>query len=144
MEVSGQLHAPVALIPGKESLFPIGEEAEWAPEPVRTRWWRQKLTTSAGTQTLNHLSRSPALYHWPIPAPLCGVLSSKLFPFLASSTYPYYLPVVTSLISLPPMQLVPAIKRTEVNLTTHLHLMPTLRIRGIVPPLTLASSWRSV
>jgi hypothetical protein len=36
--VSGQLHAPAALPPGKEPLVPIGEEAEWAPEPVWTRW----------------------------------------------------------------------------------------------------------
>jgi hypothetical protein len=27
MEVSGQLHAPAALSPGKESLVPIGQEA---------------------------------------------------------------------------------------------------------------------
>jgi len=29
--VSGQLHAPVALFPGKESLVPIGREAAWSP-----------------------------------------------------------------------------------------------------------------
>jgi len=33
MEVSGQLHAPSALLPGKEPLVPIGYEAEWDPEP---------------------------------------------------------------------------------------------------------------
>jgi hypothetical protein len=32
-EVSGQLHAPAALLPGKKPQVPIG----WAPEPVRTR-----------------------------------------------------------------------------------------------------------
>jgi hypothetical protein len=37
MEVSGQLHAPAVLTPGKEHPVPIGEEAEWAPEPVWTR-----------------------------------------------------------------------------------------------------------
>jgi hypothetical protein len=31
MEVSGQLHAPAALPPGKETLVPIGQEAGWAP-----------------------------------------------------------------------------------------------------------------
>jgi hypothetical protein len=32
MEVSGQLHAPDALPPGKEPPVPIGQEAGWAPE----------------------------------------------------------------------------------------------------------------
>jgi hypothetical protein len=32
MEVSGQLHAPAALPPGKELLVPIGQEGGWAPE----------------------------------------------------------------------------------------------------------------
>jgi hypothetical protein len=34
MEVSGHLHDPAALPPGKEPLVPIAQEAEWAPEPV--------------------------------------------------------------------------------------------------------------
>jgi hypothetical protein len=29
MEVSGQLHTPAALPPGKEALVPIGYEARW-------------------------------------------------------------------------------------------------------------------
>jgi hypothetical protein len=33
MEVSGQLHAPTTLPPGKEPLVLIGKEARWAPEP---------------------------------------------------------------------------------------------------------------
>jgi hypothetical protein len=43
MEVSGQLHAPAALSPGKEPLVPIGKEAGWAPELFWTRWWRYKF-----------------------------------------------------------------------------------------------------
>jgi hypothetical protein len=34
MEVSGQLHAPAALISGKLSPVPSGEEAGWVPELV--------------------------------------------------------------------------------------------------------------
>jgi hypothetical protein len=34
MEVSGQLHDPAALPPGKEPPVPIGKEAGWAPEPT--------------------------------------------------------------------------------------------------------------
>jgi len=33
MKVSGQLHAPAALPPGKEPLVSIGQEAGRAPEP---------------------------------------------------------------------------------------------------------------
>jgi len=36
--VSGQLHAPAALTPGKG--------------PVWTRWWREKLPASSGTLNL--------------------------------------------------------------------------------------------
>jgi len=34
MEVSGQLHAPAAVPPGKEPLVPTGKQAGWAPEPA--------------------------------------------------------------------------------------------------------------
>jgi hypothetical protein len=34
MEVSGKLHDPAALPPGKETPVPLGLEAAWAPEPV--------------------------------------------------------------------------------------------------------------
>jgi hypothetical protein len=37
MDVSGQLHAPAALPPGKETLESIGWEARWVPEPF---WMR--------------------------------------------------------------------------------------------------------
>jgi hypothetical protein len=36
VEVSGQLHVPAALIPGKEPSVLIRQEVEWAPEPVWT------------------------------------------------------------------------------------------------------------
>jgi hypothetical protein len=40
MGVSGQHHAPAALLPpGKGPPVPIGQEAEWAPKPV----WTQRL-----------------------------------------------------------------------------------------------------
>jgi hypothetical protein len=40
MGVSGQRHAPAALLPpGKGPLVPIAQEAGWAPEPV----WTQRL-----------------------------------------------------------------------------------------------------
>jgi hypothetical protein len=34
MEVSGQLHVPAALSPGKQSLVPIAEEAGWASRAI--------------------------------------------------------------------------------------------------------------
>jgi hypothetical protein len=51
MEVSSQLHAPAALPPGTELPVPIEYEAGWAPEPVWTRWWREKFPVPAGSQT---------------------------------------------------------------------------------------------
>jgi hypothetical protein len=51
MEVSGQLHAPAALPPGKKPLVPIGQEAGWAPEPFWTRWFREKFQAPAGNRT---------------------------------------------------------------------------------------------
>jgi hypothetical protein len=36
LEVSGQLHTPAALTPGKETPVPIGQEVGWASEPVWT------------------------------------------------------------------------------------------------------------
>jgi hypothetical protein len=41
MEVSGLLHAPVALPPGEEPPVPIGQEARWAPDSVWTLWRRE-------------------------------------------------------------------------------------------------------
>jgi hypothetical protein len=41
MAVSGHVHPPAALLPGKEALVPIGWEAGWAPEPVWTLWRRK-------------------------------------------------------------------------------------------------------
>jgi hypothetical protein len=42
MEVSGQLHAPAALPPGKWHPVHISHEAGWAPEPVCTLLRREK------------------------------------------------------------------------------------------------------
>jgi len=60
MEMSGQLHGPAALPPGKESPVPIGQEAGWVTE---LQWRREKFPASAGTRTPDHAGRSP------IPAP---------------------------------------------------------------------------
>jgi hypothetical protein len=46
--VSGHLHAPAALLPGKEPPVPIGQEAGWAPELVWTIW--RKLLTLPGLE----------------------------------------------------------------------------------------------
>jgi hypothetical protein len=52
MEVSGQLHAPAALLPGKETLTPIGYEAGWTPEPYWTRRGRGKFPAPTGNRNL--------------------------------------------------------------------------------------------
>jgi hypothetical protein len=42
MKVSGQIHAPAALSPGKEPPVPVGYEAGWAQDLVWTLWSREK------------------------------------------------------------------------------------------------------
>jgi hypothetical protein len=51
MGVSGQRHALAALYPGKILSVPIGQEAEWAPEPVSTQRLEEKSFASAGDRT---------------------------------------------------------------------------------------------
>jgi hypothetical protein len=41
LEVSGQLHAPAALLAGKEAVASIGKEAGWAPMPFCNKLYRQ-------------------------------------------------------------------------------------------------------
>jgi hypothetical protein len=41
--VSSQLHTPVLLSSGKEPPTPTGQEAGRVPQPVWTRWLREKL-----------------------------------------------------------------------------------------------------
>jgi len=48
VEVSGQLHAPATLAPGKELLVPTGQEAERTPEMVWTWRQREEFPVAAG------------------------------------------------------------------------------------------------
>jgi len=49
MGVSGQRHAPAALLPpGKRPPVSIGQEAGWAPEPVWTQRLEEKSFAPAG------------------------------------------------------------------------------------------------
>jgi hypothetical protein len=52
MALSGQLHAPGALPPGKQPLVPIGSQAGWVSEPVCTLWRTEKTVASARNRTL--------------------------------------------------------------------------------------------
>jgi hypothetical protein len=71
MEVSGQLHAPAALLQGEEPSVPIGYEARWPLEPVWTTWredksfpyWGSKSDSSA----VGRPARSQSLHrmHYP-------------------------------------------------------------------------------
>jgi hypothetical protein len=89
MEVSDQLHAPAALLPGKEPLVPIGQEDGWAPEQLRTRWWREKFQAQQGIEPQN--PDSPTLSLVAIPTELSRLLHRdvevKLNVFLTSALY---------------------------------------------------------
>jgi hypothetical protein len=54
MEVSGQLHAPAALPPGKDPPVPNGQEAGWAPESFWTQLRRDKKKHYCPCRELNH------------------------------------------------------------------------------------------
>jgi hypothetical protein len=89
MEVSGQLHAPAALPPD-----PIVEEAKWTPESVRTRWWREKITSLylPGIEPLLS-SRSPCNY-----TQSCSVRDSNL---KLASTACFQILAVTAFLVIP-------------------------------------------
>jgi hypothetical protein len=60
MGVSGQRHAPAALLPpGKGPLVPIVQEAGWASEPVWTQRLEEKSFAPAGDRTPIARSTSP-------------------------------------------------------------------------------------
>jgi hypothetical protein len=65
MGVSGQRHAPAALLPpGKGPPVPTGQETGWAPEPVWTQRLEEKSFAPAGDRTpiARSSSRSQTLY----------------------------------------------------------------------------------
>jgi hypothetical protein len=60
MGVSGQRHAPVALLPpGKGPPVPIVQETGWAPEPVRTQRLQENSFAPARDRTPIARSSSP-------------------------------------------------------------------------------------
>jgi hypothetical protein len=60
MGVSGQRHAPAALLPPEKGPpVPIVQEAGWAPEPVWTKRIEEKSFASAGDRTPIARSSSP-------------------------------------------------------------------------------------
>jgi hypothetical protein len=72
MKVSGQIHAPAVLTPGKEPPVPIGE-SEWTPEPVWTLWRRRECCT-AGNRTWAFQSIARRYTDWAIPTQYCDLL----------------------------------------------------------------------
>jgi hypothetical protein len=69
MEVSGKLHALVALHPGKEPPVLIGEKAGWASEPVWSLWRRDQSST-AGNRTPAFQLVASRYTDWAIPSHL--------------------------------------------------------------------------
>jgi hypothetical protein len=70
MGVSGQRHAPAALLPpGKGPPVPIVQEAGWAPEPVWTQRIEEKSFAPAGDRTSIAQSVARLYTDWATPAP---------------------------------------------------------------------------
>jgi hypothetical protein len=67
MKVSGQIHAPTALLPEKQPHVPIVQEARREPEPVLTLWRRETSLLVTGNQT--RLLGRPFCSTVAIPAP---------------------------------------------------------------------------
>jgi len=58
MEVNNQLHSTAALPSEKEPSVPVGYEAEWDPEPVWTRWRREKFPIPTENWNTDRLARN--------------------------------------------------------------------------------------
>jgi hypothetical protein len=88
MGVSGQRHAPAALLPpGKGPTVPIVQEAGWAPEPVWTQRLEEKSFAPAGDRKYKLKSLFFKLIvssSWPIMADVCTDLSCKKYNTVAS------------------------------------------------------------
>jgi hypothetical protein len=63
--MSGQPHAPAALLPGKEPPVPIGCQTGWALELVCMWWWRGNTVISPGIEPLFSLVVQPVGYAGP-------------------------------------------------------------------------------
>jgi hypothetical protein len=65
MGVSGQRHAPAALLPpGKGPPVPIVREAGWAPEPVWTQRLEEKILFPCRGSNLDRLVVQPVVRHY--------------------------------------------------------------------------------
>jgi hypothetical protein len=52
---------PGRFIPQGKRLWHPLDEFMWAPEPLWTRWWREKFPATAGTRTPDHPARNQVL-----------------------------------------------------------------------------------
>jgi hypothetical protein len=76
LEVSYELHGAASLPPRREPLVPVTQEAVWAPEPVWTRWLREKFSAPVETRTSYRETHSSALYHLANPAEIIDSCST--------------------------------------------------------------------
>jgi hypothetical protein len=79
LEVSGQLHAPIALSPAKEPPVPIGYKVVWTPEPVWTTWRRENSWPYRNTNSDPSVVQLVASRYtdWAIPAYCIGGIFGK-------------------------------------------------------------------
>jgi hypothetical protein len=84
--VSGQLHAPAALPPGKEPPVPIGQEVRWTPEPVWTTWRKFLTLPGLKLRPLGRPARSHCYTDYAIQA-LLGRIHALIFLQMLPSAY---------------------------------------------------------
>jgi hypothetical protein len=61
MEVSGQLHAPASLSPGREVSYTCDKKAGWAPDPVWALWRGEEYLAPVRNSTP---AVQPAAHHF--------------------------------------------------------------------------------
>jgi hypothetical protein len=74
MGVSGQHHAPAALLPpGKGPPVPIGQESGWAPEPVWTQRLQEKFFAPRWESKPDRPVIQPVVRHYTASANLAPI-----------------------------------------------------------------------
>jgi hypothetical protein len=90
MEISGQLHTPLAL-PARKAPVPILQEAGWTPKPVWATWRRGNSWLYQDSNTDPPVIHRNYRKHWRMLLPFCLfglIFELKMEAILSSDTWP--------------------------------------------------------